>query len=359
MRYLLIVLVCLAGFSSISSGQQNDPAIQFDEILHDFGNILEEDGKVTHKFMFTNTGNKPLIINNVRASCGCTSPDWTKQPVAAGERGFVQATFNPANRRSHFAKTISVYTNGSPRPIILTIKGEIVPRERTVAELYPKEIGGVRMKSNHLAFSTVFNDQVKEREMEFVNDSDEPLRVSFQNVPSHIELKVVPEVIRPGEKAKLVGNYDAEKANDWGFVHHRIHMLINGQHVDNNWFIISAKITENFGAMSEEEIASAPNIEMRERSYDFGKIKPGEKVEHDFVFKNTGESDLVIRKVRSTCGCTVVKPDKEVIKPGEESSVKAIFSTSAIGYSRKSVYIISNDPDNSEIRIVVSANVRN
>lgn len=87
-------------------------------------------------------------------------------------------------------------------------------------------------------------------------------------------------------------------------------------------------------------------------------IKGQGKYEKTFTFKNTGNSDLVIHKIKSTCGCTTVNPEKTVLKPGESSSFKAIFSPGGMkGKQNKSIFVITNDPNNSNVRLLISAEI--
>ena len=80
--------------------------LAFAETVHDFGIINEVDGSVEHEFVFTNTGSEPIKILNVKASCGCTTPGWTKEEVPSGGEGFVKARYNPANRPGPFNKSL-------------------------------------------------------------------------------------------------------------------------------------------------------------------------------------------------------------------------------------------------------------
>lgn len=104
------------------------PVITFEKTLHDFGKFNEQDGTVTYSFKFTNTGNAPLVINRVHASCGCTTPNWTREPILPGRSGTITASFNPAGRPGAFLKTISVFTNVGPNASTLSIKGDVTPR---------------------------------------------------------------------------------------------------------------------------------------------------------------------------------------------------------------------------------------
>ena len=105
------------------------PGIVFAALSHDFGKIKEEDGEATTVFEFVNNGTEPLILSEVRASCGCTTPDWTKEPVAPGAVGFVKATYNAKGRPGMFEKSITVKSNAAEgkESVVLTIKGEVIP----------------------------------------------------------------------------------------------------------------------------------------------------------------------------------------------------------------------------------------
>lgn len=100
--------------------------ISFNETTHDFKTIKAKDGKVTAVFTLTNNNDKPIVITNVKPSCGCTTPEWTKEPISSGKQGHVKADFNPAGQApGAFEKTITVETSGEPSTITLKIKGVI------------------------------------------------------------------------------------------------------------------------------------------------------------------------------------------------------------------------------------------
>lgn len=338
--------------------QQREPQLSFAQTTHDFGQIKEDGGNVTHKFTFTNIGGKPLVINEVRASCGCTTPSWTKQPVLPGKKGFISATFDPKRRPGNFNKSILVRTNASNGTTILRIKGEVLPKKRGVKDRYPRQMGDLRLKSHHLAFVQVNHNKIERDSLAIVNNSDQLMSLSFSGVPKHIELSTGSRVLKPGEESYIYGTYDPTKINDWGFRMDRVRVEVNGNNVPQNTLIISAKIVEDFSHLTPEEKANAPKVEFGKTTYDFGTAKQNSEVEHVFHFKNNGKSDLKIRKIRSTCGCTTVTPDKKVIGPGESGSFKAIFHTGGReGNQSKSIYFISNAPDNSNIRLTIKGKV--
>ncbi|NOX17626.1 MAG: DUF1573 domain-containing protein [Chlorobi bacterium] len=103
---------------------------------------------------------------------------------------------------------------------------------------------------------------------------------------------------------------------------------------------------------------AVPRLHIDEENYDFGNVKEGEIVEHDFTIKNTGNGELKITKVRASCGCTAAAPKKNVLKPGESTEIHVSFNTARrSGAQHKYVYIMSNDPKGSQRRIKFVANV--
>jgi hypothetical protein len=101
------------------------PKIQFENVEHDFGIILQGE-KVSHSFKFKNTGKQDLIVKDASASCGCTVPKFTSQPIAPGEQGEIEVVFNSANRTGRQVKTVTVWTNCQPDQVKLQITSEIV-----------------------------------------------------------------------------------------------------------------------------------------------------------------------------------------------------------------------------------------
>lgn len=100
--------------------------IKFDKLSHDFGTFSESNPVVKCVFTFENTGDKPLVINQAVASCGCTIPEYTKKPLAPGEKGTITVTYNGTGRfPGHFKKTVTVRSNAKVEMVRLYIEGEM------------------------------------------------------------------------------------------------------------------------------------------------------------------------------------------------------------------------------------------
>jgi hypothetical protein len=342
--FVIPLLLLFGAVSGISQTKQAN--MSFDSEVHDFGKIKEADGPVSVNFGFTNTGSQPLIIKQVHASCGCTSPNWSREPVLPGKDGFVTLTYNPKNRPGPFSKTATITSNASTPTLVLTIKGDVEPKPKTLEDEYRYNMANkIRLKTNHMSFARVVKDQTGAKSVEIVNVSDKPVSISFGRVPPHLKINAEPATLQPGEKGIISGSYDSKLKNDWGFVIDRVDVVLDGQQNASNRLTVSATIEEDFSSMTVEQKANAPSISFDNNTFDFANIKQGDKVEHTFTINNSGKSDLFIRKIKASCGCTAVNPEDEMIPAGESTTMKVIFdSRGKVGKQNKTITVISNDP---------------
>jgi hypothetical protein len=359
-RLVLFINVIIIFFAVSANAQLAQTTMKLSATEYDFGKFKEEAGRQTFDFVVTNTGTTPLVIQNVVASCGCTTPEWTRQPIPGGGKGKITAIYDPANRPGQFNKTLSVYTNTKPEVVVLTLKGEVVPREKTVEELYSFPVGSVRFESNHLAFTSVKKTEKKIRVMKIINTSKEPVKITFDAVPVHLSVKASPETLKAGETGLIEGTYDATKNPAWGNASDMVKVVLNGVQQENVYYYVSANLVEDFSSLSKEELLNAPVFKVAASTVDLGKLKGSTQKEVEFKYTNEGKSDLVIRHVRATCGCTAIQQEAKGagIKPGQTGTIKATFSTGGYkGKVTKAIYVYTNDPKNSEVVLMLTADV--
>ena len=106
------------------------PVIKIEEANFDFGTINEGD-KVEHIFKFTNTGNGNLMVINAQPSCGCTVPEWTKEPIKKGESGEIKIIFNSAGKSGQQQKTVYITTNTLAGNEVITFKATILAKQES------------------------------------------------------------------------------------------------------------------------------------------------------------------------------------------------------------------------------------
>jgi hypothetical protein len=127
MKKILLLFAVILGFAYTASAQDDQKAeFKFNEEKHDFGKI-PQGVPVTTVFEFTNVGKEPLILTEVRPTCGCTIADYTKTPVKSGEKGTIKITYN-AVAPNAFTKVIIVTSNAKTPQKDLIIVGEVIPK---------------------------------------------------------------------------------------------------------------------------------------------------------------------------------------------------------------------------------------
>lgn len=111
--------------SETAAPNPDAPVMTFTETEFDFGSVAAG-SVVKHTFEFTNTGKSPLLIDNAQASCGCTVPQWPKDPVAPGAKGSINVEFNSTGKMGVQNKTVTITANTQPNTTMVTIKGTVL-----------------------------------------------------------------------------------------------------------------------------------------------------------------------------------------------------------------------------------------
>lgn len=123
-----IIALIIAVFGAGAQGK--DAQVKFNDRSHDFGTIKESNGPVTHEFEFKNTGKEIVSIVRASASCGCTKPKYSEEPIKPGKKGKVTVTYNPSGRPGEFDRKVTVrmrFTSGKEKRYILRISGVVIP----------------------------------------------------------------------------------------------------------------------------------------------------------------------------------------------------------------------------------------
>jgi len=361
MRIKIVLLFLITAFTiSVTKAQSVGAKIVFDEEEHDFSTIKEESGAQSFVFSFTNKGDKPLIIQNIAVSCGCTTADWTKKPVIPGAKGEIKVTYHPENRPGEFQQRICVFSNAENNQIFLGINGYVKPRLKTINELYPVKIGDVIAQSDRIIFPMIKKSKTQTDSLEIYNNSEKTVYISFHATPAYISVHVSPSKLNFHQKGYIIVTFDSKKLDDYGYVMNRIYLNTNSSFDFHNSLLVSANIEEDFSSLTSEELEKAPVISFDSKRYDFGNLNQEDVVYHKFVIENTGKNNLIIRKIKTSCGCTVVIPGKKIIAPNEKIPLMVKFNPMGKqGRQIKAITVISNDPKHTTSILRIFANVYN
>lgn len=353
---LLFLVISTSVFAQINS------KLGFEKNVHDFGPIKEEGGKVSYEFKFTNKSSVPVTVTNVQASCGCTTPSWTKSAVEPGQSGYVKAQYDPQNRPNAFTKTLSVsYTIGQETQVeILTIKGNVIPKPKTVSDVFPVKNGNLRFTSDYLNFYSISTKEPVTKDFKIYNDGKKRINiVTPSKLPSHISMKITPVALNPKDTGVIRVTYDAKAKNDFGYVYDFVELTTDDSLDAVKKLYVIASITQYFPKLSKEDSLKAPRLQFDRSTHNFGTIKQGDVVTTNFEMTNTGKSDLIIYKTKASCGCTASEPEKTVLKAGEKTNLKVTFNSAGkSGQDSKSVTIFCNDPNYPEALVVIKSDIQ-
>lgn len=360
-RVALLLVAAVSAFAApVGVRAEGHATISYEKVKHDFGTISERDGDVTYAFRFTNTGSAPLLIVRAQASCGCTTPEYPKEPIRPGESGAVTVTYHTKGRPGAFQKSIYVYDNSSPNHrTTLIITGNVIS-SRTPEETYTKVVGGgLRLKNRSLSFFDVYPTRDSQtRTFDVYNESDEPIQLSFKGMPKHIYVESEPQIIEPRREGKILVTYYANRVKDWGLRKDYFKVFVKGKEAQmkDNDLSVTADITEDFSRMSKKERASAPAVVVTPTALDFGKTQA--KKELSVTIGNEGLSKLLVRKVQnSEPRIFATEVSATTLRPGETATLRITFDPAQcrLASMNHHVTLISNDPANPRIIINMTA----
>jgi Protein of unknown function (DUF1573) len=346
-------------FATAGYGQQLEP-LRFLEEIHDFGYVDQDAGPATYSFQFFNTSSRPIKILSVQASCGCTTPDWTRDPVASGASGFIEASFNPKGRPGYFNKSLTVTTDFDSNPIILQIKGQVssgsgLPAERE----FRSSVGSFRLKTSSLNMGKVLlKDEFEAKEFPVLNGGSSPVTFLKMEGPAYIKVELIPSTIQPGDQGKIRILYNGKIKGQYGFQSDQIDIRTDDVEEPVKSFSVYATLEEYFPELSREQLLKAPALQIAQSAFDLGNIKQYQEASYELVLTNTGKSRLIIRAIQGNCSCITTSAAKDELRTGGQTTVTIKFNPEdRLGTQQKSVTIYSNDPQNPVQRVTFTAYV--
>jgi len=340
--------LCMALVSVAMMAQQ--PVITFSKTEHDFGKINESDGRVSVVFEFKNEGMSPLVLSNVRASCGCTTPTWTKEPVEPGKTGSITVTYNPNGRPGHFQKTVTITSNASEPTKKVFIKGEVIPKSAQPVNKYKIAVGELSMKEKELNLGTILKGQNKSGELEYSNltQANHHVELATNAADAYMVNQVTLPDVKPNEVGKFIFAIETEKNNLYGPVEAYAYVVVDGKKEISEAYklTITANVEQDFSKMSVEDKQQAPIIEMQSEFLPI-KITAGKTQKYVLPVKNIGVNPLEIHRVYCTDKNMVAKAPKP-IKSGKKGAITMDINTKGLeaGSHIRELIIISNDYQN-------------
>ena len=348
-----VFVLILMTLSFLSRSQQVEPLI-FREKTYDFGDIEEGKGNADHEFVFTNNSGRPVKIISVQASCGCTTPEWSKNPVPQAKTGFIKASFDPKGRPGYFNKTLTITTDWDASPIVLQIKGHVLTGGPDEANDFSIADGNLFFTSKSFNVGRVFiNQSAAEKQFYVMNKGITSIKFLEVVKPSYLKIGM-PVFLAPQEKGVINVSFDGQQKNQFGFTSDNIQITTDDVGHEIKSISVFATLEEYYPTPAGEEAIKAPILFIKEQSIDLGRFRQIELIDRAVTLRNTGKRDLQIKAIQSNCTCISTSVEKMLVFPGDSSILKLSFRPQNRGGTQlKGITVYSNDPRNPVQRINV------
>lgn len=318
------------------------------EKSHDYGSILEEDGKATCNMRFVNTLNAEITIDYAKATCGCTFVRYPKHAIAVGDTASISIVYDPRRRPGRFLKTVNIrFTNGDRDT--LKIIGNVIGNEETISSLYPFSCGALRLKNNIAMVGQVQKGDLRSTAISGINPGRDSIDVEFTNLPKYLDVITIPKVATTGDVVTMSIYYASTTSPHWGLhtdtitaiVHNRATGVRDSMNVE-----VMSRVVENFRNLTDEQRAKAPILVLSADRINVGTIKPNAISTASLTITNQGETPLTIHAVECMNQALSVTPSRLTIEPNKNASINIQLNSSLINETEKifnsSITLISN-----------------
>ena len=350
-----IVKILLIALFTLGYGV-SEAKIYFEKNSHDFGAIAEDGGVVEHIFKLHNDSAKPLVVVAAHSSCGCTKAEFSRKPILPDSTTTIKVIFNPMNYPGAFARKVTIVTNDGALEERLLVTGTVVPRKRSVEEMYPIIMAvGVRAATNAHSFGFLEHGKMKQSTFEIVNTSQRRMSLAIENPYPELEF-YCPAEVQVGEKVTInFGCLLPEDSSKYGSLSYSVWLVVDGHKAQYPFIINGLAIDSRIENVNNR----AQMIALSENFIKFGAVKcTSEKVTRKIEVYNNGKEPLAIRKLELDADGFVVELKGDcTIEQGGKRDITVTIDPSYLPFGAvvEKLRIVSNDPKMPVYTIRVSA----
>lgn len=309
----------------------------------DFGTIEEVNGAVQHTMTFKNSGRIAFVIERVGADCGCTTTNYTKDPVQPGAKGTITLKFDPKDKAGTVEQHVRIVSKGGRNKNEITVRGTVIPRPRSIEEDFPFTFaGGLRISSLNLNFGYIDQGTVKEMTARYVNTGLFDMKLSTTMQPERSWARVeAPPLIKPNERGEFSIIYDLRGTTFYGRYSDRVYLTVNGARQP---LPISATFTAVDPPVKSD--AAAPDAVFAPAFHHHGTARKGEKLTRTVELTNEGTAPLIIRWVNVRQGMSTSLRAGTTVAAGQTMDFTLTFDTAGLGggVQTGAVTVLTNDP---------------
>lgn len=345
---IIAAIVMAASFLQAYAQEKLPNGLEIDKYVHNFGDVMLNDGPVTCVFTLSNKGKSPAVIYNVTTTCGCTDVEWTREPIRPGASGKISVTYSNDEGPYPFDKSVTVYLSDVKKPLILKLRGVSMAEKKPLTELYPVAYGPFALKEEISKCGNLEQGLKKSESVMVANTSSSPITIGFSDVSENLAISVSPNPIPANSTAEMSFTVTADK-DLWGKNTYWATPVIDGRTYSNKdgkkRIGVWAFTKDNFNDFPESERPNAPRPMFETSTYSFDRIKQGETVHAEFTFTNQGKQTFRIYKV-DVDACCYSHSTIPAAAPGEKVTFRIHLDTKDMkkGESLSIVTLTTNSP---------------
>lgn len=310
---------------------------------------------ITATFELKNKSRKKLHIEDVHPDCGCTAVEFPKV-VDGGAKFTVKMTYD-AKMLGHFQKMAAVTSDGSPRPVYLTIKGVVLPELLDYSGTYPLSMGNFLLDRNELEFDDVNKGDAPQQEIHILNNGEQMMHPTVMHLPSYLSATVKPADLAPGKSGTITITLNSDKIRDFGLTQTSVFLAQQlGEKVSqDNEIPISAILLPHLQDYDQFSKQIAPQLQMSSTEVDFTNFEGKKKKTSELILQNTGKTTLKISSMQLFTTGLKVTLSKQTLEPNEIASLKITGIAADLAKLRRSprILMITNDPDHAKVIITI------
>ncbi len=350
-KSILFIFFVLTSFVAWAQG-----GLQFLPAEWNFGSIRESDGRVSHIFTGTNRGTKPVVILDVVSTCGCTIPEFSRKPIAPGATVQIKVVYDPANRPGAFVKELGVFSSERSKVATLVIRGSVVPRRKSIEELYPIDAGGgVRLSETLCSFAYIYMGAITQGTIGYVNTSSRAVALKLRPEQTSGLLRVMaPATVAAGARGVINFAYLISPSDPhYGTVRDVLGVEVDGR--SNGTVILTHGIAVDSVAAANQ---SAPKAVFSENMLKFGPVKHGGALQRlPFTIANEGMAPLIIRAVENEGRVATTLMPGQRIAAGEVLRAEVMLDPKRADFGTlvDHLVVVTNDASRPMRRIRITA----
>lgn len=313
---------------------------------------------ITATFELRNKSKRKLIIESVKPDCGCTAVEYPKE-VDANKKFTIKMTYD-ARMLGHFQKMAAVKSNGSEKPVYLTMKGIVLTEMVDYTGRYPLAMGDLLLDKNDLEYDDVNKGDHPVQEIHIFNNSEETMTPNVMHLPPYLTALVTPENLEPAKAGTIAITLNSEKLRDFGLNQTSVYIAKKlGEKVSqDNEVPVSAVLLPDLKDYDAVSKALAPQLQISATDVDFTDFGGKSKKTAEILLVNTGKTTLEIRSMQMFTRGIKLTLSSTKLEPSQSATMKITGIADDLQKVRTKprILMITNDPDHT--KVIININVK-